>query len=58
MYNKQYSLAGLEKVKKDLVSNAYRVCLVASTVHMKHRGSEVQRGNDEKPFVYSICSIG
>jgi len=57
MYKKQCSLAGLEKVKKDLVSNAYSVCFVASIIHKKPRSSEVQRSNDEKPFVYCICSI-
>jgi hypothetical protein len=57
MYNKYYSLAGLEKVEKDLVSKAYLVCLVGFIIHKKHRSSEVQRGNGEKPYVYCIYSI-
>jgi hypothetical protein len=57
MYNKQYRLAGFEKVEKDLVSNAYPVCFVASITHKKPRSSELQRGNCEKPFVYCIYSI-
>ena len=48
--SKQESLAELQKVKKDLASNAYPVCSVASLIHKKPRCSEVQRGSDEKPL--------
>lgn len=48
-------MAEPERVKKDLVSNAYPVCFVASIIHNKPRGSQGQRVSDETYlFVVSI----